>query len=204
MKEYVFDHNLSTMDQEFHVLSWFQDNFPKSPKKLIAMSRYIRPLLPEYYTRSICDVLEDPCTKDPIKWMKACIREMTEFPKLIDAMIANGDHGMIFDKGNLYPISLKTNPKWLSGKDTELWTEEDEREIGDMAVCVWMCEQRRRHFTGRYALFEQFGFSGIAKQSTWEVPESEWLGKLKPLRDSERARDKVNREISKLINGTRK
>lgn len=204
MKEFIWDDTLGSFEQEMHVLNWFRDNMPKSPKKLIAMSRYIRPLIPDYFQRTICDNLERPDTKDPIKFMTDCLREMIEFPKIIEKMKAEGAHGMIFDHGTLYPISLKANPKWLSGKPSERWTEDDERSIGNAAVACWMVEHRRRRFDDRFVLFEEFGFSGISMKSEWVMPEEDWINIVKPLRDAERKREKDNLAISRLINGKRK
>lgn len=201
MKEYVFPEDLDPLDQELHVLAYIRDNLPKNNKKMVQMSRYLRTLLPLHFIRSICDNLEHPGTVDPLKWMKACIREMDEYPKIMAQLIADGNHGMIWDKGTIYPICLKANPKWLSGKDSEKWTEEDECEIGNEAVKLWMVENRRRHFDDRYLLFDEFGFSGIARKGGWTIPQDEWDNKVKPLRDADRKAEKVAREISKYING---
>lgn len=204
MKEFVWDETLGSFEQEMHVLGWFRDNMPKSPKKLIAMSRYIRPLVPDYFQRTLCDNIERPDTKDPIKFMNDCLREMVEFPKIIAQMVKDGHHGMIFDHGTLYPISLKAWPHWLSGHPDERWSEESEREIGNAAVAAWMVENRRRTFDDRFVLFEEFGFSGISMKSEWVMPEEDWINIVKPLRDAERKAERDNRAISRLINGTRK
>lgn len=199
MKEFKLDTTLNPMEQELSVLAYIRDNLPKSNKKMINMSRYLRKILPVHFIKSICDTLEDPRTANPLKWMQACINEMEEYPKIVRRLIEEGNHGMIMDGGNMYGFNLNTNPKWLSGKDTERWTKEDEQEIGNAAVKEWMIKNRRRHFDDKYLLFDEFGFSGIANKGGWTIPEDEWLNKIKPLRDAERRHSKQVAEIARYF-----
>lgn len=200
MVPYVYDDTLDPLEQELHLLRWFKDNLPKSNKKLLKMSLYVRPLIPEHFQRSVCDNLENPRTVDPLKWMKACLREMDEYPKIIQRLIDEGNHGMILDKGTFYGISLKANKRWLNGTKEELWTEEDEMEIGNQAVKLWMIEHHRRYFDDRYLLFDEFGFSGISHKGSWEIPADEWEKVVRPKRNEERKHKKLTEELSKYVN----
>lgn len=204
MQGYTFNPDMPPREAEIAVLSWLRDNMPKGNKKLISLSRRIRPHLPMYIQRSLCDVIEDPRTKDAQAWMKKVFIDMEIFPKIVAKMLAEGNHGMIMDKGKMYGFNLLANAKWLSGKETEKWHDDDERDIADEAVQAWMVKHFIRHFDGKVVLFDEFGFSGIARESGWSMPDKLWFEEVKPARDAERARKKTSDEISKLINGTRK
>lgn len=196
MTPYTPRDDLNGWDLEQHVLQWFEDNMPKSNKKLIKMSRYMRPLIPEYMGKSLCDVIENPRSYDPIAWLKQVIKELRLIPGIIDGLIADGNHGMIMDKGEIYGFSLITQESWLKGAGGD-WLEDQEKEIGNQAVKDWMVANHRRKFLGRYVLFEQFGFSGVSYYGGWEIPEDEWEEKVKPIRDAERKHQKLVAEITK-------
>jgi len=156
---YEFNPNLEPFDQEIHILTWFRDNMTDNPKKLLQMARKIRHLHPEFIQLSLFDTLEN--TRDPVKWMKRCFREMEAYPIIMKEFMDAGHHGMIMDGPTLYPVTLDTNKNWLRNKN-ELWAQDQEAKIVDEVLATWMVKNRRTEFKGRIVLFRDFGFSGIS------------------------------------------
>jgi len=176
---YQFREDLPPFEQELHILKYFEENFTDNPKKLLAMGRRLAPMHPEFIQISLFKTLA--CTKDPVAWMRRCFEEAKQYPMIMKQYMEEGHHGMLMQKVNTYPFSLKTNPRWLSKKESEKWTDEQERELVDEVLFAWLKDNRERTFSGRIVFFRDFGFSGISYQvdhivsnKVWDLWNAEW------------------------------
>ena len=193
-EDYVHDYSLPNFEQEVEVLQWFRDNFTTNPKKLKALATRIRPLVPPHMQTSLVDEIRK--SANPVAWMQENFREVGILRDAIEGLVATGHHGMVYDKGVLYGIKLKTLPKWLSDKDT-VWTEEQEIEIGAEALKAWMIENGRLYHCDRVLLFQRFGFTGIAFTASYMLTEEEWNQSVK--RAEERKAEKTTAELAQLL-----
>lgn len=194
-ESYVHDFTLPSFEQEVMVLQWFKDNFTTNPKKLKALARRIRPLIPDYMQTSLCDEIRD--SADPVAWMQRNFIEIGSLYNTIENYVATGHHGMIYNKDVLHGLKLEVSPKWISGKDTERWTEEQELEIMGQALKAWMIENNRVHHRDRVLLFQRFGFSGVSHVMEYTLTEAEW--NKAQARAEERRKEKKAAELKALM-----
>lgn len=194
--DYVFDETLSPFNQELHVLDWFQRNFTTNPKKLKKMNERIRPQLPTWIQKSLCDTLAR--SADPVKFMRHAFRDLAAYPAIMARLIAEGNHGMIMMGPEVFGFSLDTNEKWLNADKTGKWTQDDESDIIDKALQYWMIKERRRKVTCRITLFADFGFSGIPYETTHKLSDRLWNELLPHWKKEDEARD--NLELQYLLN----
>ncbi|MNM27164.1 hypothetical protein D3C81_376490 [compost metagenome] len=159
-EDYVHDYSIPRFEQECVILQWFKDNFNTNPVKLKKLALRIRPKLPDYIQTSLCD--EILMSADPVKWMRGNFNMIDDLRNSIESFVADGHHGMVYDKGDLYGIKLETKvKKWLTEKDG-IWDIEFEEDIAASALKAWMIENNRIHHKDRVLLFERFGFSGVS------------------------------------------
>jgi hypothetical protein len=196
MKDYVFDSSLPAFEQELHVLGWFKDNFTTNPKKLKKMSARVRPLLPEFIQKSLCDALDR--STDPVKLLQMAFKDLAAYPGIMADLIALGNHGMIIEGQNIYGFNLDTNEKWLNPNKDGKWSPEDESEIIDKVLLRWMAKERRRTFNGRLTLFPEFGFSGIPFHAPYRFGDDTW-SKLTALYEKE-DNERTNIELHHYLN----
>ena len=196
MTEYVFPVDLPAFQQELHILSWFQENFTTNPKKLKKLGERVRPLLPEWIQKSLCDTLIR--SNDPVRFMKRAFKDLAAYPAIMAGLIADGNHGMIMLGAEIYGISLDTNEKWLNPNKDGRWSLEDESDIIDKALLHWMAKNRMRTFNGRLTLFTEFGFSGIPYEAPHRFDDTTWakLTEIWAKEDNER----TNLELQYLLN----
>ncbi len=162
MTPFVFDPKAEAVEQEIQVISWFRNNPPKNPKKLLKMVQFIYNQVPEFIQKSFCNVLLSPHTKDKMKTLQQYFHEMDNVPQVIAEIKRAGNHGMVIHKGKTYGISLKAQKNWLRKDDIQAWTPEQEEEIATEALDAWMIEHCVKHFNEKVVLFSQFGFSGVS------------------------------------------
>lgn len=186
--DYVFHPDMEPFDQEIHLLNFFEANFIPNAKKMLKMARRLRHLHPMFIQRSFFDTLEQ--TRDPLKWLKRCFVEAKDYPIIMKELMEQGNHGMIMEGLDIHGFALDTGvaTRWLSRKDLP-WVEEQEREIIDTALLMWMSVNRRREFRGRIVLFRDFGFSGISYEVDQYLSDYHWgeLEKIWAKEDHEKA-----------------
>jgi hypothetical protein len=153
--------DLSPIEQENQVLEYFKNNFTTNPKKLCKMARRIWNDQPEFIQRGLLqNILDDV---NPAKMLKMFFKMMAEWKQIVPDLIADGAHGMIVDNKNvIYGIEVKANPKWL--RENDRWDLGQEADIQDEVIKQWMADQGLKHFHGKIALFDEFGFSGMARE----------------------------------------
>lgn len=163
MVDLVVDTSLSPLDQETQVLTWFQNSGVVNPKKLVKMAEKVKHLVPDFICRSIIDNVLN--ARYPAKFLAEAYREMSDYPFIIAGLIADGNHGMLMHKDNIY--GMVVNARWDSWlKEENRWNGTDEVDLQDEMVNSWMEENLIRSFHGRIVLFKEFGFSGMARQIT--------------------------------------
>lgn len=189
-EDYVHDYSLPRFEQECVILQWFKDNFNTNPVKLRKIALRIRPKLPDYIQTSLCD--EILMSADPVKWMQGNFAAIDGLRASIDSFIADGHHGAVYDKGDMYGIKLSTkNKNWLTEKDG-IWDIEFEEAIAGEALKEWMIENNRKHHKDRVLLFQCFGFSGVATVIEYTLTAAE---------AKEAKRRKDNRDLARLLAG---
>jgi len=154
---FVWPHEADPFDQELYLYNYFRKHFKTNKTKLLLFAERIRPLCPESIQKGFFYNLF--CVKDPVGWMKRNFTQMDEFPVVMQDLIDDGNHGMIMDGEEIHGVSIKTNPSWIKSRD-DRWAQEQEDEIINEIVLLWMSANRRESFNGRIAMFRQFGFSG--------------------------------------------
>jgi hypothetical protein len=146
--------------EERVVFDHFQANWTTNPKKLQKLAtRMIQS--GEYSEYLVEGVLKSVLlTRDPLGYLKECLKQHDDYSVLIPDFIEQGYHGIIKDKwtDTLYPIEVKALAKWLKLEDR--WAEEQEIEIMETAVTSWMKAYNFDKFDGKVLLFPIFGFSG--------------------------------------------
>jgi len=202
--EYVHNEDQTAEQQEHDVMKWIEENFTTHPKRLVKLIQRLRGRVPTWIERSLCDTVL--VVKDPVEWARLCIKEAAMYPVLMKKLRDEGNHGMVFWKNELYGFNLNTNPKWLNGKATERWTEEDENAILTEALATWMIKHRVRKFDNRIMLFTEFGFSGIPRKKPTEMDTESWAlcKEQYRLEDAEKQRQADNEELKRLMTLTLK
>lgn len=193
MPEYKYNPDLEPFDQEIHLLEYFEQNFSTNPKKMLKLARKLRDQHPPFIQRSFFDTLEQ--TRDPIKWLRRCFVEMRHYPVIMEQLMNEGNHGMIMERDKIYGFALDTNKNWTRKSDR--WSEEQERQIIDEALLLWMCVERRRAFIGRIVLFRDFGFSGISYEVDQNFSDVHWA-KLQKIWEKEDA-EKLTADLKKYL-----
>lgn len=187
-EDYVHDYSVPRFEQECNILQWFKDNFTTHPLRLKKLAARLRPKLPDYIQTSLCD--EIIMSADPVKWMQGNFNMIDDLRASIESFVADGHHGMVYDKGDLYGIRLETKvKKWLTEKDG-IWDIEFEEDIAANALKEWMIENNRAHHKDRVLLFQRFGFSGVATVLEYTLTADE-------AKEAKRRAD--NRLLAKLL-----
>lgn len=153
--------DLSPMEQENQVLEYFKKNFTTNPKKLCKMALRIWNDQPEFIQKGL---LENILTAaNPANMLREFFQMMIEWKQIVPGLIADGAHGMIVDDKNvIYGVEIKANPKWL--REGDRWDLGQEADIQDEVMKQWMADRGLKHFHGKIALFDEFGFSGMARE----------------------------------------
>ena len=146
---------------ESHVLQEIEREKITNPKKMIKLcKRMLLEKRPEVQVRLLRDIL---AAADPIKYAKECITKIRDCAIVVENFIADGHHGMIMIKDDVYPVTLSTKIKtqWLT--DGKPWDPTDEMELQHHAAQDWMRIHDKGYFHGKVILFPQFGFSGVPR-----------------------------------------
>lgn len=192
--EYVFNPDLEPFEQEIHILTYLQTNYVPNAKKMLKLAAKLKPMHPRFIQISLFETFA--VTRDPLKWLQRCFKEMVHYAEIMKDLMENGYHGMIMEGPTVFPVRLDVNKNWIRNKD-ELWEPEQEQRIIDEALGLWLCENRRFEFIGRIVLFRDFGFSGmpIHIEQQWPL---ERRRELKALWDKEDAKKEME-ELAKYL-----
>lgn len=130
-----------------------------NPKKVKAFATRIAPVCaPHIVNGLIRGVL---ASKDPVGYVRGCLREVGDYAVVIRDFVEAGQHGMVQVGRSCYPIQLQCPKAWLSDGP---WHPEDEQMILADACNSWMRDHDVGYFHGRAVLFTEFGFSGIPRE----------------------------------------
>ena len=160
---FVFDDTLTPMEQENQVLNYFFDNWVPKPKNIYKMAKRIYPQVPKFIQRSILDYIVK-FQVDPVDYLRRCFDEKAEWAVVMERVLAEGNHGIIFTDHEVFGFSLKTNPRWLQDKEQKHWHPDDEYDIMQRSIEIWMEERNLTTFLGKIMLFPEYGFSGMPRK----------------------------------------
>lgn len=161
--QFVFPVDATPMEQENSVIAYFYDNWVAKKKNLYKLAKRIHEQVPRFIQRSLLDPIL-LYQVNPIDFMVACFDEKAIWAEIIDRMLKEGNHGVIYtDKGSVYGINLNTQARWLNDKTQTRWHPEDEWKIMKDVVDLWEKEHGSLD-GGKVMLFPEFGFSGMPRK----------------------------------------
>lgn len=194
--EFKMDTEQDPFKQEIYLFRWLEAHLPKSNKKMVQILKRIYPLCPTYMQLNFFKSALITHSNDPLRYVTRSIAYSYEFPRVVEQLIAEGNHGMIFDGDAVHGVVLKAMAKWLKVKDGK-WTEEQEEEIAHELMRKYLVSKRRKTWVGRIVLFAEFGFSGLTLATEWVIPDDDWakLQKVWAKEDNQR----TNEELQELM-----
>lgn len=161
--KFVFPSEATPMEQENAVINYFFDNWAPKKKNLYKIATRIYAQVPRFIQRSILDHILDRSV-DPVDFMVACFDEKARWANIIEHMLKEGNHGVIYtDDHGVFGFDLTTNPRWLKDKQQKRWHPDDELEIMKETVKIWE-KKHGQVFDGKIMLFPEYGFSGMPRK----------------------------------------
>lgn len=152
------DESLYPIEQENQVIDYFRDNWVDNDKKIIRMVRHVYPGTPRFIQKSFLDVILS--VADPKKMLLFYFAEKIRWGEIIEKMVAEGNHGVIYDDHSVYGFVVETRDNWL--KEDDKWMMSDEQEIIKRSYYAWARGKGLKHFKGKVMMFHHFGFSGMS------------------------------------------
>lgn len=166
---FVLDESLYPIEQENQVIDYFRDNWVDNDKKIIKMVKHVYNSVPRFIQKSFLDVILK--VADPKKMLVFYFTEKERWTEIINQMVAEGNHGVIYDDHNVYGFVVETRENWL--KEGDKWHKDDEREIIKRSYYKWAREKGLTHFKGKVMMFHHFGFSGMSYFFDHKIDDSE-------------------------------
>lgn len=166
---FVLDESLYPIEQENQVIDYFRDNWVDNDKKIIKMVKHIYSSVPRFIQKSFLDVILK--VADPKKMLVFYFAEKDRWSEIIKQMVAEGNHGVIYDDHNVYGFVVETRENWL--KEGDKWHKDDEREIIKRSYYKWAREKNLTWFKGKVMMFHHFGFSGMSYFFDHKIDDSE-------------------------------
>lgn len=155
---FVLNEDLYPIEQENQLIDYFYTYYTDNPKKIVQMVRRIYNDVPRFMQRSLLDnILE---SSDPRKLLLMYFSEKVKWGEIIERLIAEGNHGVIYNDQEVWGFQVATMAKWL--KENDKWTIEDEKEIIKKSYYKHCRENNITHFKGKVMMFHHFGFSGMS------------------------------------------
>lgn len=159
---------LSPFEQERQVLLFFKATFPTKAKKLVRLAQKVYDEYPSFIQNGLLQNIM--VAKDPIAYLETCFDHLEEFPEIIDRLIAEGNHGMVIYKRQIYGLEIKTVKNWLRQGDK--WDYEQELDIQDSLINAWMDAHEFVNVKdAKIVLFDEFGFSGMPRGFSYNTSE---------------------------------
>lgn len=155
---FVLDESLYPIEQENQVIDYLWDNWVNNDKKVVRMVKHIYPAVPRFIQRSLLDVLLT--VADPKKMICEYVTEKKRWTEVIEQLISEGNHGVIYDDVKTYGFEVEANARWL--KEDDKWSIEQEKEIIDESIIKWCKARGYTRFKGKVMMFHHFGFSGMS------------------------------------------
>ena len=155
---FELDESLYPIEQENQLIDYFYRYFTTNAKKLRQMCTRNYNRVPRFMQRSLLDNILNAA--DPVKHTLKYFSEKVRWGEIIERMIAEGNHGVIYNDKEVWGFKVEANPKWL--KENDKWDIDDEKEILKRSYYKWGREHGKTHFEGKVMLFHQFGFSGMS------------------------------------------
>lgn len=166
---FVLDESLFPIEQENQLIDYFYRYFTNNPKKLLQMCTRNYNNVPRFMQRSLLDNIMN--AKDPVKHTLKYFSEKVRWGQIIEQMIAEGNHGVIYNDKEVWGFKVEANQKWL--KEQDKWHMDDEKEILKKSYYKWAREHGKAHFEGKVMLFHQFGFSGMSYYFNHPIDDAE-------------------------------
>lgn len=147
-----------SFDDELELIKQFDDIDVTNHKKVVKRARLLRNTMPMSVIRVslINNILN---SAKPGDYLQHCRDRLSDVIEIMDQFIADGKHGMIIFKKEVFPVQLKVLPNWLE----KPWHPDDELEIMRNAARGWMKDNGKTTFRGKVVLFSDFGFSGVPR-----------------------------------------
>jgi hypothetical protein len=158
--------NLSPRQQEDAVLEFFKANFTTNPKKVKRMALKMWGSQPAFIQKGMLENIL--AAHDPVKMLLEFFSLMDEWKSVIPDLLAAGYHGLILNGATIHGFNLKTQVNWL--KEEDRWCLEQEADIQNQVIKTWMEERGLKRFHGKILMFDEFGFSGVAREVQIRVP----------------------------------
>lgn len=158
VEPFVLDESLYPIEQENSLIDYFHKHYTEDVKKLKKLIERTYPLAPKFMQRSIMSRLIN--SADPRKTLHMYFAEKKRWMEIIDQMIAEGNHGVIYNDTEVYGFAIQANSKWL--REGDKWHMDDEKDIIKKSYYKHCREKGIAHFTGKVMMFHHFGFSGMS------------------------------------------
>lgn len=155
---FVLDDSLYPIEQENQLIDYFYRYFTDNPKKIIQLCQRNYHNVPRFMQRSLLDNIMS--AKCPVKHVLKYFAEKVRWGEIIERMIAEGNHGVIYNDKEVWGFQVSTNAKWL--REHDKWTIEDEKDLIKKSYYKWAREKGLTHFKGKVMMFHHFGFSGMS------------------------------------------
>lgn len=166
---FVLDESLYPIEQEAQLIDYFYRYYTDNPKKILAWVRRIYHTVPRFMQKSFLDnVMAD---KNPANYLLKMFAEKVRWGEINERMIAEGNHGVIYNEKEVWGFRVETRPNWLTERDK--WNKDEEIEIIKRSYYKWARERGLTHFDGKVMLYHQFGFSGMSYYFNHAIDDKE-------------------------------
>lgn len=162
------EENLSPFEQERRALLFFKENFSTNPKKLKKLARSVLDDYPPFIQNGL--LFNILVSKKPAAYLLTCFDHLDQFPDIIKGLIAEGNHGMVIYKRQIYGLEIKTIKNWL--REGDKWDYNQELDIQDSLINAWMDAHGFVNVTdAKIVLFDDFGFSGMPRGFSYNASD---------------------------------
>lgn len=169
VEPFVLDESLYPIEQENQLIDYFRKHYTDNPKRMRKLVADCYHRVPSFIQKSFMNQLLE--AKDICKGLCMYFAEKERWTEIINQMIAEGNHGVIYNDKEVFGFSIEANAKWL--RENDKWCMDDEKEIIKKSYYKHCRERGLKHFEGKVMMFHHFGFSGMSYFFNHPIDDSE-------------------------------
>lgn len=147
------------LQMENEILNLFVGMVNPKPKKIVNLAKKLMfERTHSIEQRLLKDIIYHT---DPLGFVQRCLALLDDLTNMIPGMVADGYHGVIIIKDEVFPTKVNAPQSWLVRG--QYWDPEQEYEIQKQVVGEYLETYDKNYALCKVVLFSDFGFSGIPR-----------------------------------------